>query len=75
MSFVIVWRDADGAAVQAYAHEDKTPRVFDSPDAHEAQDVPSANAVKLTELLEAQDTFEHVRVDVQTARDILGWTV
>lgn len=75
MSFVVVWREAEGAAVRTYALDDKSPRVFDSPDAPEAQDVPSADAVKLAKLLAAHDAFDGVRVDVQAARDVLGWTV
>lgn len=75
MSFVVVWRDADGAAVQTFAHDDKSPRVFDTTDAPEVQNAGTAGATKLAGLLEAKDAFEPVRVDVAVARDVLGWTV
>lgn len=74
--YVVVWRAAEGAAVQTFAHPDKSPRVFTDPAAPEAE---GADAVDddgvLAVLLENREEFHPKRIPVQAARDLLGWSV
>lgn len=74
MSFVVVWRAAEGAAVNTFAHADKRPRVFED-DATEAQGVHEVDADALTALLAAREPFDPKRVDTKVASTLLGWEV
>lgn len=74
-SFVVVWRSAEGAAVQTYAHDDKTPRTFTDGDAPETHDVPAVKRDAFVKLLENREAFEPVRVESSAVQDLLGWAV
>lgn len=73
--FVVVWRAAEGAAVQTFAHPDKTPRVFTDADAPEAADASWVEEDVLAVLLENREAFHPKRVRVDTANTLLGWSV
>lgn len=72
---VVVWRAAEGAAVQTYAHPDKTPRLFSDASAPELAGVVSTSKVELVSLLESHLPFDKRKVDARTAASELGWDV
>lgn len=74
--FVVVWRSKEGAAVQTYAHPDKSPRVFTDDDAApEAEGAQWVDQDTLGVLLANHEAFHPKRVDRATASTLLGWSV
>jgi hypothetical protein len=73
--FIIVWRPAEGAAVQTYAELDKSPRVFTSVESPEASAADEVDLDTLAVLLENREEFHPKRVKVAAARSLLGWNV
>lgn len=72
---VVVWRAADGGAVQTYANADRSPRVFSDTSAPELAGASTVTKDELTSLLETHAPFEPRRVDTRTVTSLLGWDV
>jgi hypothetical protein len=73
--FVVVWRAVEGSAVQTYANEDKSPKVFEDPAVPEAAQAEWVDADAFSALLANREAFLPKCVTRLVAHEYLGWEV